>query len=131
VGPSSNLAYPPGMAWTVRPQWRRDDGRRVGSSLEMVQQDLLDPWSTDTAILTCLLSVDGGPPDFSAALASAANDWLIDQWLERDGRLRTSIVLPGPNDPVAMAAEIDRVGSHPGFVQALLPARSGRLYGKR
>ncbi len=34
-------------------------------------------------------------------------------------------------DPVTAAAEIDRVGKHPGFVQVLLPVRSERLYGQR
>jgi len=45
--------------------------------------------------------------------------------------LKASIVLPTRMDPHAMADEINRVGKHPGFVQAHLPVRSGLMYGKR
>jgi hypothetical protein len=58
------------------------------------------------------------------------NDWLIDQWLDKEPRLRASLVVPA-RDPAAAIAEIERVGDHPGFVQVLMPVRSDRLYGQR
>lgn len=130
-GPSITATYPPGLRLSARTGWRPEDGGTAASDVSLVQRDVLDAWDVNLAIVNCLFPIDGGPPDFSAALAGAANDWLVDRWLDVEPRLRASIVLPGPNDPAAMAAEIDRVGSHPGFVQALLPARSGRPYGQR
>jgi predicted TIM-barrel fold metal-dependent hydrolase len=129
-GPSTDDTYPPGLPSTARPEWRPADGAVPASSISMLRDDILDPWDVDYAIVNCVYGIDAGPPDLSAALARAANDWLIEEWLDADERLRASIVLPA-GGPAAMAAEIDRVGDHPGFVQALLPVRSGRLYGNR
>jgi len=129
-GPWS-ATYPPELSSSARAEWRPRDGRVPASGLDLLQADVLDPTNVDAAIVNCVFSIDGGPPDFSTALAQAVNNWLIAEWLDRDDRLRASIVLPGRNDPAAMAAEIDRVGNHPRFVQALLPVRSGSMYGKR
>lgn len=128
-GPSSAYTYPPALHSSARPEWRVDDVTPA-SSVELLREHILDPWDVEYAIVNCQYPIDGGPPDLSAALASAANDWLIAEWLERDPRVRASIVLPARN-PAAMAAEIDRVGDHPGFVQVFLPVRSGRMYGNR
>lgn len=130
-GPSLSHTYPAQLRLAARSGWRPADGTPPASDVSLLREHVLDPWRVDYAIVNCLYPLDGGPPDFSVALARAVNDWLIDRWLDVDPRLRASIALPGPHDPAAMAAEIERVGGHPGFVQALLPARSGRLYGKR
>jgi predicted TIM-barrel fold metal-dependent hydrolase len=130
AGPPDWLTYPPALQATARPEWRPADGRQAATDVSLLQKDLLDPWRVDTAIVNCHYGVDTGHPDTAAALASAINDWLIAEWLDKDDRLRASIVIPG-RDPKAMAKEIDRVGGHPGFVQVLMPVRSGRLYGQR
>jgi len=130
-GPPTAIIYPPNLDASARPEWRPGDGRLPATEVSMIQADLLDPLDIECGILNCVYAIDGGPPDFSVALARAVNDWLIAEWLEADSRLRASIVLPTRDDPAAIAAEIDRVGCHPGFVQALLPARSGGMYGKR
>jgi uncharacterized protein len=129
--PQTPTLYPPGAATTVAARWRRSDGRPPASDLETVQRDLLDPFNVECAVLNCYWGVEQiRHPDFALALARAVNDWLIAEWLDRDDRLRASIVVPG-TVPAEAAAEIDRVGSHPGFVQVLLPVRSSRLYGQR
>ena len=130
AGPPDTYHYPPGTPLSARPEWRPDQGRLAASDVSLLREHILDPWRVDRAIVNCYYPIDGGHPDVSAALASAINDWLISEWLAADDRLRASIVLPG-RDPAAMAAEIERVGDHPGFVQALLPLRSGRPYGQR
>lgn len=130
-GPSPDLFYPPNLPASARAEWRPDDGTVPASRLELLQEHVLDRADVELAILNCVYPIDGGHPDLSAALASAVNDWLAAEWLDRDPRLRASLVLPGRGDPAAMVAEIDRVGWHPGFVQALLPARSGQMYGNR
>jgi predicted TIM-barrel fold metal-dependent hydrolase len=63
-------------------------------------------------------------------MAAAVNDWLIAEWLEKEPRLRASLVVP-THVPEMAAREIDRVGGHPGFVQVLLPVRSEAPYGNR
>jgi predicted TIM-barrel fold metal-dependent hydrolase len=61
--------------------------------------------------------------EYAAGLAAGYNDWLLAEWLARDERLRASIVV-APQRPKLAAAEIDRLGSHPGFVQVILPIAS-------
>jgi predicted TIM-barrel fold metal-dependent hydrolase len=83
------------------------------------------------AIINCSASVETlRHPEWANALVRAINDWLVAEWLERDPRLRASLVVPGRNE-ADMVAEIERVGQHPGFVQVLMPVRTHRLYGNR
>ena len=102
-----------------------DQGRR------RVREQVLDPWDTEIGILNCAYAVDSlHNPDTAAAMASAVNDWLIAEWLVQEPRLRASLVVP-TRVPEMGAAEIDRLGDHPGFVQVLLPVRSEAPYGNR
>jgi predicted TIM-barrel fold metal-dependent hydrolase len=115
---------------TARDEWRRES-KVPASELSMLQKDILDPWGTELAIINCYYAISSlRHPDWAIALASSVNDWLIKYWLDRDPRLRASIVIPA-RDPAAAAREIERVASHPGFVQVLMPVRSERLYGQR
>ncbi|MEA9984186.1 amidohydrolase family protein [Subtercola sp. RTI3] len=130
-GPTGpRYSYPPGATTTARPEWRHD-GEEPASRLRMLQSDILDPWQVDRAIVNCYYGIDSlRHPDWAPALARSVNDWIIAEWLDKDPRLAASLVIPA-RDPIAAAAEIDRVGSHPGFVQVMLPVRSERLYGQR
>jgi uncharacterized protein len=102
-----------------------------GSDLALVQRQVLDAWHVERAILCCAYAVEGvHNPDADVALARAVNDWQIAEWLDRDPRLRASIVVPS-KQPDQAAREIERVGGHPGFVQVFLPVRSAMPYGKR
>jgi len=122
--------YPPNSPRSCRAEWR-PDGAAPASNVELLKRHVLDPWDVDFAILTCYAGVDSlRHPDWAAALAAAVNDWIAEEWLARDPRLRASITIPA-RDPAAMVAEIDRVGDHPGFVQVLLPARNDQLWGMR
>jgi hypothetical protein len=97
----------------------------------LLRDQVLDPLGVEVAILNCLYAIDSlHNPEAAASFASAVNDWQIAEWLERDSRLRASIVVP-VQLPELAAKEIDRVGAHPGFVQVLLPARSEHPYGNR
>jgi predicted TIM-barrel fold metal-dependent hydrolase len=58
------------------------------------------------------------------------NDWQIDEWLDKEPRLRASIVVQAQNPEFAVA-EIERLGEHPGFVQVLMPNRTGEPLGRR
>jgi predicted TIM-barrel fold metal-dependent hydrolase len=133
IGEPMGLAnvYPPNAPSTAREEWRPADGRKPASELSMLQQDLLDPWDVEHAIVNCYYATDWvRHPDFNPGLVRALNDWLIGEFLEKDPRLRASMVMPSRN-PYEMVKEIERVGDHPGFVQAYLPVRNEQLWGNR
>jgi predicted TIM-barrel fold metal-dependent hydrolase len=126
-----DTAYPPARAISARPDYVPASGDPPGSDLDMLRSQALDAWGARAGILNCIYAVEGvRNPYGAAALASAANDWLIACWLEREPRLRASLIVP-IQQPDMAAREIDRVGGYPGFVQVLLPARSEALYGNR
>ncbi|MFR9804096.1 amidohydrolase family protein [Pseudonocardia sp. RS010] len=131
-GPFSvDTVYPPNAPSTVATRWRRESGPQAGGELAVVTEDLLDAWPVQQAILNCYAGLDSvRHPDLAAAIARAVNDWLVAEWLERDPRLKASLVIP-MHTYDDMVREIRRVGGHPGFVQVLLPVRSPALYGKR
>ena len=71
-------------------------------------KEALDPFGTRIAILNCLYGVQATfSEDLGAAMARAVNDWIVREWLDRDPRLRASIVVPQQNAELAVA-EIER-----------------------
>jgi predicted TIM-barrel fold metal-dependent hydrolase len=133
VGDPFGLAvtYPPGSPTTARPDWRPAGGGPAASDVALLRRHVLDPLDVDYAVVTANYAVDSvRHPDFAAALASAVNDWLAAEWLDREPRLRASITLPARH-PEQMVAEIRRVAADRRFVQVLMPARSDRPYGNR
>lgn len=122
--------YPKGAPLSARPGSKPSDGP-PGSDLDLLREQLLDPWNVRYAILNCVYGVQLiQNPEWATAMARAMNDWQIAEWMDRDERLRASITVSTRN-PEAAAREIDRVGEHPGFVQVLLLVRSEMLYGER
>ncbi len=68
----------------------------------------LDPFGTQIAICNCLYGVQATfSEDLGAAMARAVNDWIAREWLDRDPRLRASIVVPQQNAELAVE-EIER-----------------------
>ena len=129
-GPT-DTAYPPHAPTTYAPGVPVTEGSPPGSSLAQVQQQVLEPWRVEVGILNCAYSIDSlHNPDTAAAMAAAVNDWLIAEWLDKEPRLRASLVVP-TRVPDMAAREIDRVGGPPGFVQVFLPVRSEAPYGHR
>lgn len=128
ASPGHPNAYPPGATTSGRA--RLPAGATPTEGLERLRAEL-DAWETDVAILQCYYGIEAlRNPDWAQALASAVNDWLVAEWLEREPRLRASLVVQAQYPELA-AQEIDRLGEHPGFVQVLLPVRSERPYGNR
>ena len=106
-------------------------GHPPASTLDVVREQVLDATSVSAAVLCSPYAVDGlHHPDAAVAFASAVNDWQIAEWLDKEPRLRASIVVP-IQIPELAAREIDRVGGHPGFVQVALPARTQHPLGSR
>ena len=123
--------YPTGAATSIRPDLRAANGKPPGSTLDQVREQVLDRFDLTYGILTCAYGIESiHNPDAAAALASAVNDWQIAEWLDKEPRLRGSLVVPS-RQPAMAAREIERVGDHPGFVQVHLPVRSSVPYGNR
>jgi len=124
-------SYPANAPTTARPGSRPEGGGPAGSSLALLREQALDPLGAELAILNCTYGVESvHNPDAAAALATAANEWLVEEWLDREPRLRGSIVVPS-RQPADAAREIDRAARDRRFVQVLLPARSEAPYGDR
>ena len=85
----------------------------------------------EIAILNCLTGFETHRnPYFAAAVASAVNDWVREEFLVRDPRLRASVVV-SPVSADDAVSEIERVGEDPRFVQVLLPVRSDLPWGHK
>jgi len=95
-----------------------------GSDPHYLVQDLLEKNKIEHAVLNCLqtgaLCSTLAGTDESIVLCSAFNDYLIDQWLPVDNRLKFAMSVPS-QDPQASAAEIRRLGKHPQIVAISLP----------
>ena len=65
----------------------------------------------------------------AAAFARAVNDWVKAEWLDRDPRLRASIVVPAQNIELAVD-EVNRCSADPRFVQVLMLALGEMPLGK-
>jgi predicted TIM-barrel fold metal-dependent hydrolase len=120
-----DTAYPPRAPTSVAP-----DAEPL-ISVELAKTRVLDPWQAEIGIVNCNYGVDGlHNPDTAAAMAAAVNDWLAADWLDKEPRLRASMVVP-TRVPEMAAQEIERAARHTGFVQVLLPVRSEAPYGNR
>ncbi|MFV8827821.1 amidohydrolase family protein [Alkalihalobacterium sp. APHAB7] len=98
-----------------------------GSDYELVKRQVLDEYNVEYAILTGLFypSQLDCQRELASALASAYNDWVIDEWLSKDSRFKASIQITGQDVP-ASVREIDRLGPHPDMVQVMLPVSAWR-----
>jgi hypothetical protein len=122
--------YPPGSPLTARADWRPVKGKPA-STLEQVRTQALDRWDTGLAICNCLygLQILHGE-DMAAALCRALNSWMAREWLDREPRLRASIVVPMQNTERAVD-EIEYWAADRRFVQVLLLVSGDAPLGKR
>jgi uncharacterized protein len=126
-----DTAYPASAAISARPDAPAAHSVSVAEQLSVLRAQALGSERIAYGILNCAYAVDSlHNPDAAAALASAVNDWLAAEWLDREPRLRASLVVPSQYPELA-AREIARLGGHAGFVQVLLPVRSAMPYGNR
>jgi predicted TIM-barrel fold metal-dependent hydrolase len=125
-----SISYPVNSPLSARPDWRPAAGK-PGASLERVRAEALDAFGSAIAICNCLYGVQlFFSEDLGAAFARAVNAWLAREWLDRDDRLRASIVVPSQNAELAVE-EINRWASDRRFVQVLLLVMGDQPLGKR
>jgi predicted TIM-barrel fold metal-dependent hydrolase len=124
------VGYPPNAPLTARPDWRRAGGRAALTAADMAS-DALDRWNIDIAICNCLFGVQLiHNDDMAVAFARAVNDWIAAEWLDRDPRLRASIVLPIQSVERSIH-EIERLADDRRFVQAMVPCMGDAPLGRR
>lgn len=125
-----SIAYPPNAPITGRPDWR-PEGARPGSDLDRLRSEALDAFGTSAAICNCLYGVPLlFSEDMAAGFATAINDWTAKEWLDREPRLRASIVV-APQSPEMAVDEIERRAADRRFVQVLLPVMDEMPLGRR
>src|SRR5690348_13098686 len=123
-------SYPRNSPITARPDWRPESGK-PGSKLEDMRRHVLDRFQLSIGICNPLYGVQMVfSEDMAAAFCSALNDWLAKEWLDREPRLRGSIVIPVQSVEKSVA-EIERCASDPRFVQVLMLVMGDTPLGKR
>ena len=122
-GPSSGYQTSVGL-------YRKDvvppDGGEPGTDPAWLRQQLMEQYNVRYVLLNGggILGLCALPDeDFASALASAYNDWMAATWLSPEvnigGRFKGSMMV-APQDPLAAAREIDRIGDHPHFAQVMI-----------
>src|SRR5215470_2074195 len=123
-------SYPPGSPLSARPDWRQSSGAPAGD-LDAIRSQALDAFGSRIAICNVLHgAIALFNDDMAAALCSAVNDWTAHELLDREPRLRASILVPA-HDPALAVHELERLADDHRFVQVLLFAMGDALLGRR
>jgi predicted TIM-barrel fold metal-dependent hydrolase len=111
---------------------RLPDGGYGGSDLAFMQRQHLDANNVAYGILQPLApnAQSQRNLEYSAALATAVNEWQLDAWCHPDQRLKASLVVP-QEDPEASAREIRRRGADRNFVQVAVAPRAIEPLGRK
>jgi uncharacterized protein len=111
--------------------WPEAAGSYPGSELSMLRAQVLDEYGVDYGVLNCLNLLDCYEvPGFAAELARAINDWMWEDWLDRDPRLLGAIVVPADH-PDLSVREIERCAVDERWVQILMPGAPLEPLGSR
>ena len=131
-GYAKGFPYPKVQPLACRRDAWPEGGGDPGSDLGLMARQHLDPYGVDIGILNPLSPTGQGEldDDFSAAMASATNEWQLHALVARDARLRASVVVPYEDGPAA-AAEIRRRAGDPRFAHVLVLSRTAEPLGRR
>lgn len=125
-----SISYPTEAPLSARPDWRPATGK-AGANLELVQRQALDAFGSRLAICNCLYGIQLlFSEDMAAVFARAVNEWIAREWLDKEPRLRASIVVPIQNADMAVE-EIERWAPDRRFVQVLLLVMGETMLGRR
>jgi predicted TIM-barrel fold metal-dependent hydrolase len=114
---------------------RRDSfppaGGAPGSDVDFLREQLLDRYNVAYGVLEPLLGGNTSRNlDEAAALCSALNDWQIHEFVDREPRLRASILVP-QDDPDASVKEIEKRAGDWRFCQVQLGSKTTEPVGRR
>jgi uncharacterized protein len=124
-------AYPKGQPDAARRDSYVPGGGYPGSDVDYMRSHHLDPHNIQLGILNPLQTGQGLQNlDLAAAYSHATNDWQIAEWLDKEPRLKGSVVVSYEDSP-ATVAEIDRRAGDPHFVQVLVLSRTAEPLGQR
>lgn len=124
-------SFPPEAPINARADWRLPEQASVEDQLDNLRANLLDRHGFAVAICNCLYGVQVlHSEDMARAIARAVNDWIAQEWLDREPRLRASIVVPMQNPQMAVD-EMRRVAQDRRFVQVLMLVMGEMPLGKR
>jgi predicted TIM-barrel fold metal-dependent hydrolase len=124
-------SYPPRSPLSVRQDWRGNNGSNAATDVTRLTAEVLDRLGAGTAILNCLYGAElPFSEDMGRGVARAVNDYIAKEWLDRDPRLRASIVVPTQNIEYAVD-EIERVAKDKRFVQIKIAAMQESPLGRR
>src|ERR1700756_2519584 len=112
-------SYPTNSPISSRPDWRPRQGK-PGAELAGLQAQGNPLYGVQMVF----------SEDMQDAFCRALNDWLAKEWLDKDARLRGSIVIPTQSVEKAVA-EIERCARDERFVQVLMLVMGDMPLGKR
>ena len=107
-------------------------GGLPGSDLDFMRTQHLDHYGIEYGVMNPLSPTGQGEqnPEFSAAMASANNEWQMAAMTSRERRLKSSIVVPY-EDAQAARAEIERRAGNRDYVQVFMLSRTSEALGRR
>lgn len=115
----------------------RTDGDVPGEQIyattgELVRRQLLEPYEIEWAVCTGQLYCLSVLPDvdYATAVASAYNDWMINEFIPQDPSFLVAISISG-SDPAQAVKEIERWADHPRVVEIMMPSASTMPLGNR
>src|SRR5262249_38207489 len=130
IGSLESSSYPPNAPLTARPDFRGTNGYAATNASD-ITANVCDRWGANLAILNCLYGVQlVYNEDMARAFHRALNDWIRAEFLEKDARLRASIIIPMQNVEYAVE-EIERCAADRRFVQIMVLAMQETPLGRR
>ena len=129
----SNLtlaSFPPNAPSSCRADFRPPAGP-PGSDFNMLKSQALDAFGLRFGICNVLHgALAMRSEDMAAAFCRAVNNWVAKEWLDRDPRLRASIVIPFEGSDLAVE-EIERCAKDKRFVSVLMLVMPEMPIGRR
>jgi predicted TIM-barrel fold metal-dependent hydrolase len=128
---SETLAYPRMTPDVARRDAWPPSGAPPGADLDFMREQHLDLNGVEIGILIPLRGAGAQRNiEYGSAMARAVNEWQVAYWLDKEPRLRGSILVI-PEDPEGAASEIARCAGDKRFVQVLLPPRAAEPLGRK
>ncbi|MCU6794452.1 amidohydrolase [Paenibacillus sp. WQ 127069] len=116
----------------MRKDTKPPGGGVEGSDPDYMLEQLLEEYNMEYVVLTGILYNISAThdPDFTAAIASAYNDYLIAEWLPRSDKFKGAMVV-STGDPLLAAREIDRIAGHPDIIEVIISSATREPLGHR